>query len=181
MPVVCRGPMECYSLFDSPIGVLGILWTDRGISGIQLPEKDSETTAARLRSRATPGRPPESVKTAIAMLVRHLTGEPQSFEGLKLDWGKQPAFHLAVYEKAREVQPGETTSYGLLARQLGKPGAARAVGQAMARNPFPIVVPCHRVLACGGRPGGFSAFGATDAKARLLALEGVQLALTPAR
>lgn len=168
--------MESYSLFDSPIGVLGILWTDQGISGIQLPEKDSETTAERLRSRATAGRAPEFVRQAIASLVRHLSGDPQGFEELKLDWGKLPAFHLAVYQRMRSVRPGETTSYGELARQLGKPGAARAVGQAMARNPFPIVVPCHRVLAFGGRPGGFSAYGETTAKARLLALEGVQLA-----
>lgn len=168
--------MESYSLFDSPIGVLGILWTDRGISGIQLPEKDSETTAARLRSRANPGRPPENVRAAIATLVRHLSGEAQLFEELQLDWSKTPPFHRAVYDRVRAVRPGETTSYGELARQLGKPGGARAVGQAMARNPFPIVVPCHRVLAYGGRPGGFSAYGETTAKARLLALEGVQLA-----
>lgn len=168
--------MESYSLFDSPIGVLGILWTDRGISGIHLPEKDSETTAERMRNRANPGRPPEHVRAAIAVLVRHLSGEPQAFDNLKLDWGKVPAFHLAVYQRMRSVRAGETTSYGELARLLGKPGAARAVGQAMARNPFPIVVPCHRVLAYGGRPGGFSAYGETTAKARLLALEGVQLA-----
>lgn len=168
MPVVCRGPMESYSLFDSPIGVLGILWTERGISGIQLPEKDSETTAACLRNRALPGRPPEYVKAAISQLVRHLSGEPQAFEGLKLDWGKQPSLHLAIYEKARQVQPGETTSIGLLARQLGKPGASRTVSQAMARNPFPIIVPCHRVLSCEE----------SGARARLLALEG---ALTTAR
>lgn len=169
--------MESYSLFDSPIGVLGILWTEQGISGIQLPEKDSETTADRLRSRATPARPPEFVRNAIAVLVRHLSGETQEFDGLKLDWGKIPPFHMAVYQRTRAVRAGETTSYGELARQLGKPGGARAVGQAMARNPFPIVVPCHRVLAYGGRPGGFSAYGETGAKARLLALEGVQLAL----
>lgn len=168
--------MENYSLFDSPIGVLGILWTDRGISGIQLPEKDSEATADRLRARGKAARSPEHVGQAIAALVRHLSGQPQTFQELSLDWSKVPLFHRAVYERARQVRPGETISYGELARELGKPGGARAVGQAMARNPFPIVVPCHRVVAYGGRPGGFSAYGETAAKARLLALEGVELA-----
>ena len=122
---------------------------------------------------------PTWVSSLLERLKRHWDGEPQRYEDVKLDLTGQPPFHRAVYAAARGLEVGETCSYGELAKRLGVPGAARAVGQALARNPLPLVVPCHRVLAAGGRPGGFSAPGGLSTKARLLRAEGVALRLTP--
>jgi len=136
-----------------------------------------------VKARASGAQPlpaPPFVREAIDLITRHLAGEPQDLRGIPLDYEQVPAFHRQVYEAAREVPSGRIVTYGELARRAGSPGAARAVGQAMARNRFPVVVPCHRVLAAGERPGGFTAFGGLRTKARLLALEGVELRRTGA-
>jgi len=171
-----------FALFDTAIGRCGIAWNDRGVTRIVLPEASDAAT----RRRLTPGAPgaaeappPPAVAAAIALIASHVRGEPAALETIVLDMDGVPAFHRQVYDAARQIPRGQTVSYGDLARTLGKPGAARAIGQAMGANPFPIVVPCHRVLAAHRATGGFSAHGGVETKARLLAAEGVRLALQP--
>lgn len=164
-----------FALFDTPIGRCGVAWNDRGLSGVQLPEARDENTRARLVERFPEARertPPEDVSTAIDEIGALLAGEPRDLSGVQLDLRGVPSFHRRVYEAARAIRPGSTLTYGELAKRLGNPGSARAVGQALRRNPFALVVPCHRVLAAGGRVGGFSATGGTATKLRLLAIEG---------
>lgn len=171
-----------FSLYESPHGAGALAWrggTGPGagrITRIRLPEPDAAGARARLLAdlpEAKPGRPTGAVAEALRRIERHLRGELQDFTEAPLALEPLPPFHRRVYEAARTVAAGTTISYGALATLAGSPGASRAVGQAMARNPFPLVVPCHRVLAAGGRLGGFSATGGTDFKRVLLALEGV--------
>jgi methylated-DNA-[protein]-cysteine S-methyltransferase len=167
-----------FTLFETSIGPCGIAWNDRGIVAVQLPERSDARTVARLADRV-PGAKrvaaPSDVQNAIDQIVAHLGGAPGDLGAIVLDTSGLAPFHARVYEALRRVPPGTTVTYGELAARVGAPHAARAVGQAMRRNPFPIVVPCHRVVASGGRPGGFSAFGGVVTKAKLLALEGKKL------
>jgi len=166
-----------YTLFNTAIGRCGVAWTARGVAGVQLPEADDERTRARMRVRFAQSRealPPDAVRHAIDSIVTLLRGEMSDLSTVTLDLqGVQP-FHRRVYAIARGIAPGRTLTYGDIATQLGEPGVARAVGQALGRNPFPIIVPCHRVLAAHGRPGGFSAHGGAATKLRLLSIECVQ-------
>ncbi len=167
-----------YTLFDTPIGPCGVAWGPRGLAGFQLPEASSAETRARM-GRRFPGTPelapPPGVKRAVEAILGLLRGEGTDLTAIPLDMTGLPEFHRRVYEATRAIPPGSTLSYGELAAQIGAPGAARAVGQALGRNPFAIVVPCHRVLAAGGKAGGFSANGGLTTKTRLLAIEGVKL------
>jgi methylated-DNA-[protein]-cysteine S-methyltransferase len=145
----------------------------------ELPERDRRATEQRLRAGsavACTGLAPASVTRAIAALQRYFAGGKIDLRDVELDLDRVSPFHRKVYEAARSIGWGQTTSYGKLARQVGAPGAARAVGQAMGRNPAPIIIPCHRVIASGHKVGGFSAFGGTVTKERLLVLEGINLA-----
>ncbi len=164
-----------YTLFDTAIGSIGLAWNDTGISAIQLPEATPAATRARLGTRSpdadVDGPPPPWVRDAITRVRAHLDGRPQDLTSLRLDPARVTPFTLRVYEALRRVPSGRTVSYGELAQLAGSPGAARAIGRAMATNPFPVVVPCHRVLAAGGKAGGFSAFGGLVTKDRLLAIE----------
>lgn len=168
-----------WTLVASAIGTLGVAWSARGIVAIQLPEADAGRTAERLLARV-PGalrrRPPEAVLADIERIVAHLGGELDDLAGVRVDLERVPPFAQKLYATLRRVRPGETTSYGELARAAGSPNAARAVGAAMAKNPVPIVVPCHRVLAASKKAGGFSAPGGLATKAKLLAIEGIALA-----
>ncbi len=119
--------------------------------------------------------PPAEVQRAVDQIAALLRGEESDLAGIALDMDDVPAFHRRVYETARAIQPGTTMSYGDIAGRIDAPGAARAVGQALGRNPFPIIVPCHRVLAAGGKIGGFSAQGGLATKRRLLAIEGARV------
>jgi methylated-DNA-[protein]-cysteine S-methyltransferase len=169
---------ERYCLFDTGLGACGIAWSERGVRRLQLPEANKGATERRLRAGAgstRPQTPPAPVAEAIAEVQRYLAGEQTDFAAIVLDLGDVGAFHRQIYEAARRVGWGQTASYGELARQVGSPGAARAVGQAMGHNPVPLIIPCHRVLAAGGKIGGFSAYGGALTKERLLALEGVHL------
>lgn len=145
-----------------------------------MPDSDEATTRRLLLRRlpeATEGEPPPAVAAAIAAVKRYFAGEAIDFSGVPLDISGQEPFFAAVYEAARRVKWGETTTYGALARDVGAgPEAAREVGVAMARNPVALIIPCHRVLAAGGKVGGFSAPGGASSKRRMLALEGVSLA-----
>jgi methylated-DNA-[protein]-cysteine S-methyltransferase len=163
-----------FTLFDTAIGRCGIAWGGRGVVGVQLPEAREAETRARLLRRFPDAReapPPVDVRRALDGIVALLRGEVSDLSTVALDMERLPAFHRRVYEIARTIPPGETLSYGELAARLGAPGAARAVGQALGRNPFAIVVPCHRVLAAGGKVGGFSANGGITTKLRLLSIE----------
>jgi methylated-DNA-[protein]-cysteine S-methyltransferase len=167
-----------FALFDTAIGRCGVAWGERGVAGVQLPEAGELKTRARMLQRfpaAGEAAPPPEVQRVIDRVVALLRGEASDLSTIALDMDQVPAFHRRVYEAARAIPPGMTLSYGDIAVRVGAPGAARAVGQALGRNPFPIVVPCHRVLAAGGKIGGFSAQGGIATKRRMLAIEGARL------
>jgi methylated-DNA-[protein]-cysteine S-methyltransferase len=172
-----------FALFDTTIGRCGIAWGECGVSGVQLPEAGAAETRARMLHRfpaAGEAAPPPEAQHAIDDIVALLRGEASDFSSVVLDMNGVPEFHRRVYDAARTIPPGKTLSYGDIARRVGVPGAARAVGQALGRNPFPIVVPCHRVLAAGGKIGGFSAQGGVMTKRLMLAIEGARLNGDPA-
>ena len=163
------------ALFDTAIGRCGLAWSERGIVGLQLPESNDRDTRRRLLRRAPGARemsPPPTVQRAIDSIVALLGGEASDLAGVTLDLDGVPSFDRGVYEVARTIPLGATLSYGEIAARLGDRTLARDVGQALGRNPFAIVVPCHRVVAAGGKLGGFSANGGITTKLRLLAIEG---------
>ena len=173
-----------FALFDTAIGRCGIAWGERGIAGVQLPEAGETETRARMLQRfpaAGEATPPPQIQQAVERIVALLRGDARDLSTIALDMDGVPEFHRRVYDAARTIPPGETLSYGDIARRVGAPGAARAVGQALGRNPFPIVVPCHRVLAAGGKIGGFSAQGGIATKRRMLAIESARINGDPAR
>jgi methylated-DNA-[protein]-cysteine S-methyltransferase len=170
---------HCYVIFETAGGFCGIAWNDVGITRFQLPTRSAQASERNLLRRvpgAQPGPPPPDVLEAVAAVQRYFEGEETDFSGFKLDLGEQDAFFKQIYAAARRVGWGHTTTYGALAKELGAgPEAARDVGQAMAKNPVALIIPCHRVLAAGGKVGGFSAPGGSAAKIHMLALEGVKV------
>jgi methylated-DNA-[protein]-cysteine S-methyltransferase len=165
---------QSYAVFETAIGTCAIAWGSGGILAVQLPEADAAASRARLERRfpkAKEAPAPAEIQGAIDGVIALLRGEASDFTGLRLDMDGAPAFQRRVWEAARDIPPGETRSYGEIAARLGDAALARDVGQAMGRNPFPIIVPCHRVLAAGGKIGGFSAHGGITTKRRLLAIE----------
>jgi methylated-DNA-[protein]-cysteine S-methyltransferase len=172
------GVMQHYCLFETAIGACGVAWSDRGVRRLQLPERSPSATERRLRglsTNASAGVPPAAVGAAIRLLERYFAGEQIDLSGIALDLTGVSPFHRKIYDAARALAWGKTATYGELAQRAGARDAARAVGQAMGKNPVPIIIPCHRVLAAGGKIGGFSAHGGTSTKQRLLTLEGVHL------
>ena len=167
-----------YALFDTALGTAGVAWSDRRIVRTFLPEPDAQSTRARLRRRlpdAQEAEPPEHVRRLIDDVVRLLSGDRVSLDWVSIDDTAVPELDRQVYAAARTIPPGSTLTYGDVARLIGDATLARRVGEALGRNPFPIVVPCHRVLAAGGRTGGFSARGGTETKMQLLRIEGAVL------
>lgn len=167
-----------FTLFDTAVGCCAVAWGAEGIVGTWLPGSSPATTRRAVLHRhpdAVEAPPTEAVAHAIDGMTRLLAGEDVDLRDVHLDLRNQPDFLLAVYEIARSIPRGATMTYGEVAARAGAPGAAQAVGQAMGRNPFPIVVPCHRVVAAGGGNGGFSAPGGVDTKLRLLSIEGATL------
>jgi methylated-DNA-[protein]-cysteine S-methyltransferase len=168
-----------YFIFETAGGFCGIAWNNMGITRFQLPTRSAEATERILVRRvlgAAPGPPTPEVVEAVAAVKRYFGGEETDFSGFKLDLGEQDAFFKQIYVAARRVGWGHTTTYGTLAKELGAgPEVARDVGQAMATNPVALIIPCHRVLAAGGKVGGFSAPGGSAAKIRMLELEGVHV------
>lgn len=166
-------------LFDTNQGPCGLAWTGRGIDRVCLPDRDRAAAEARLRGltpdRDPVSRPPGSILNATRRMVRHLAGKPDPLQDVVVDLSGTTDFHRRVYRALRRVQPGKTVTYGALARKAGRPGAARAVGRAMALNPVPLLVPCHRVVTSNQKLGGFSAPGGVTVKAKLLFDEGVIL------
>jgi methylated-DNA-[protein]-cysteine S-methyltransferase len=172
-----------YHVFETAGGFCGIAWSSAGITRFQLPTRSAAATERlllRLLPGAEPNTPPTEVAEAVAAVQRYFQGEATDFSRFKLDLGGQDTFFEKVYAAARQVGWGRTTTYGALARELGAgPEAAREVGLAMARNPVALIIPCHRILAAGGKIGGFSAPGGSAAKMRMLELEGVQVGPPP--
>ncbi|HEX2114722.1 MAG TPA: methylated-DNA--[protein]-cysteine S-methyltransferase [Alphaproteobacteria bacterium] len=173
------GEMQQYRVFETAGGFCAIAWNDTGITRFQLPTSTAEATERNLRRRlpsAVSGTPPPHVANVIEAAQLYFAGERVDFSDVPLDLDGQDEFFQRVYAALRGVGWGRTTTYGALAKELGAgPEAARDVGQAMAQNPVPLLIPCHRVLAAGGKVGGFSAPGGSAAKIRMLELEGVRV------
>lgn len=172
-----------WKLFETGIGTCGLAWNDAGLTWLQLPEEDRDATRARLLSKledaspmATTETTPAWVTVAIDRVAEHLGGNPQDLSSVPLDLARIPPFTEKIFRAAQAVPAGQTATYGELAAAVGSPDAARAVGRAMATNPWPVIVPCHRVVAAGGGAGGFSAHGGLATKEKILQLEGGTLA-----
>ena len=171
-----------FTLFDTAIGACAIAWGPRGIHSVQLPMASEAKTRARIRQRhgdIPEAPPPVAVQRAIDRIVALLAGQSDDLMDIELDLEDVPAFHRGVYDIARTIPPGQTMTYGDIAKRLGGVELARDVGQALGRNPCPIVVPCHRVLAAGNKPGGFSANGGVVTKLKMLEIEGARVNYTP--
>jgi methylated-DNA-[protein]-cysteine S-methyltransferase len=163
-----------FSLFNTPIGTCAIAWGEQGILGLSLPDDDPEVTRQFISARVTGAAeslPTPEVEAVIADIGRLLEGEPADLLGARLDLTGVSDFHKRVYDEARQIPPGSTMTYGQIAQRLKAPGTARAIGQALGANPFPIIVPCHRVLGANGAVGGFSAPGGVETKLRILNIE----------
>jgi methylated-DNA-[protein]-cysteine S-methyltransferase len=173
-------PMQHFHLFETKLGTAGIAWSDEGITRFRLPDPNRDEAETHFRDR-TPAEPPPAIAAVVDQAKRYFDGEQIDFTPIPLDLTEIDPARRSIYDALRKVAFGETVTYGELARRAGatQPQAAQDVGVAMARNPVPLIIPCHRVLAAGGKLGGFSAPGRTEAKQRMLALEGVYLNKQP--
>jgi methylated-DNA-[protein]-cysteine S-methyltransferase len=171
-----------FAIFDTAIGPCGVVWGERGITGVQLPMGSEDKTRNRIHQRngdASEAAPTADVQRAIERIIELLAGKPDDLADLVLDLDGVPEFNRGVYDITRTIPPGQTMTYGDIAKKLGGVELSRDVGQALGHNPCPIVVPCHRVLAAGGKPGGFSANGGVVTKLKMLAIEGAVVNHTP--
>lgn len=163
--------------FETAYGFAAIGWRGTRISSFRLPSKTAAAAEAAILRRfpgSTPETPPAFVEVVVSDARRYFAGERVDFSAVEIDLGEQDPLFTRIYDVVRALGYGETTTYGAVARALGEqPQAARSVGEAMSRNPVPLIVPCHRVTAAGGKIGGFSAPGGAYSKAHMLALEGV--------
>lgn len=164
-----------FTLFDTAFGSAGLAWSAGGIAAVAFPGGGDEEVRRSLLKRA-PGaqetKPPQHIRKLIDDIVALFEGERRDLSSADLDLEGVGEFERRVYRETLKIMPGETRTYGDIARALGAVALSQRVGQALGRNPFPIIVPCHRVVGADGRMTGFSAPGGTDAKRRLLKLEG---------
>lgn len=173
-----RGPAvaQGFALFSTAVGHCGLAWNGHLLVGVQLPEDAGEAHTRARMERRFPGAPESPMPPEVAgwadRVVALLAGAHDDLLDVPLATEGVPPFNARVYELARRIPPGKTMTYGEMATALGEPGAARAVGQALGHNPFAPVVPCHRILAAGGKTGGFSAGGGAATKMRMLEIEG---------
>jgi methylated-DNA-[protein]-cysteine S-methyltransferase len=170
-----------FALFDTAIGRCGVVWSERGVVGVQFPERNEGATRARIGRRfpaAQEAAASVQVQRAIDGIIALLNGEPRDLNEVTLDLDV-PDFNRRVYDVARSIRPGTTLSYGEIAARLGDRALARDVAQALSQNPCPIIVPCHRVMAAGGKTGGFSGPGGVKTKLKLLSIEGAQPEQSP--
>jgi len=177
LPYIAGMTEQSFTLFDTALGPCGIVWTARGIAGVQLPEKDDAAARKRMAKRhpqAREGAPPDNVQGVIDRIVALLRGEAADFSDVVIDDDGVPDFERKVHAIARTIPLGQTMTYGAIAERLGDRLLARDVGHALGHNRTPLIVPCHRVLAAGGKSGGFSATGGVVTKLRLLSIEGAQ-------
>lgn len=174
--------MTQFSLFPTALGACGIAWSGDTVVGTNLPERSDAQTARRLAARtsgAVEAEPPPVIGRAIAAITALLDGEGTDLAFIACDFSRLDPFAARVYAATRAIPPGETRTYGAIAVQLGDRLLARQVGQTLGRNPFPIIVPCHRVMGANGRLTGFSANGGVETKLRMLAIEGARVGEAP--
>jgi methylated-DNA-[protein]-cysteine S-methyltransferase len=168
-----------YCVFETAAGFCALAWSSAGIARFHLPTSTAEATERSLLRRlvnAEAAMPPAAVMAVIEAAKRYFAGENVDFSNVSLDLGAQDELFSKIYAATRRLGYGQTTTYGALAKELGAgPEVARDVGQAMAKNPVPLIIPCHRVLAAGNKLGGFSAPGGSATKQRMLEMEGVRL------
>jgi methylated-DNA-[protein]-cysteine S-methyltransferase len=163
-----------FALFATVLGDCGIAWSGHGVCGVQLPESSAAATRARMLRRlgtVAEASPTQPIREAITGIQALLSGAPRDLTDVMLDTTHVADFAQRVYVVTRRIAPGSTRTYGEIATELGDAGAARAVGRALGDNPYPLIVPCHRVLAARNRAGGFSAHGGVTTKLRLLEIE----------
>jgi methylated-DNA-[protein]-cysteine S-methyltransferase len=173
------GPMSAYAVFETAIGWAGVAWAENGLIGAYLPEPDpamARASSGRRFPGAIEGEPPPAIASVIDRIIRLMRGEKVDLSDAPLDIARVPAFNARVYEITRRIPAGDTLTYGDIALQLGDKLLSQQVGAALGRNPWPIIVPCHRVTAANGKLGGFTARGGTDTKLKLLAIEGASAA-----
>ncbi len=171
-----------FTLFPTPLGTCAIAWRGGKVCGSHLPEGTPELTASRIAKRAggaEPGSPPDFVNAAIAAILELLSGKPNDLTFIDCDFAGIGEFPAKVYHLSRAIKPGQTRTYGDLAIDLGDRAYAQGVGRALGANPFPIIVPCHRVLGAGGKLTGFSAGGGVNTKLKMLEIEKAQIGLAP--
>ena len=171
--------MTQFALFDTAIGFAGIAWNEAGLVACHLPERDADNSRRSFLRRfpdAAEAEVPAHLASTVEGIRALMRGEKADLSDAPLDLSQTPEFHARVYEVARAIPPGETLTYGEIAVKLGDKLLARDVGAALGKNPWPIVVPCHRVTAAGGKPGGFSARGGVNTKLKLLGIEGAAAA-----
>ena len=169
------------ALFDTAIGRCGIAWRESAVIAVQIPEASDELTTSRLRSKiplAEVAEPTGVARDAVARITALLNGELADLDVIPIDVGAAGAFHRAVWDVTRQIGQGDVLTYGEVARRIGEPGAAQAVGQALGANPIPIIIPCHRVVGANHSLVGFSANGGIETKRRMLLIEG-STAVTP--
>ena len=171
-----------FALFETAIGPCAIAWRDDAIVGTALPEPSETALRGRMAARfreANERGPSDFVADIIGRIVRLMQGERVAFDDVPLDFGQAESLERQVYAATLLIPCGDVRTYGEIAASLGTPGAARAVGVALGRNPVPIIVPCHRVLAAAGRSGGFTAPGGVATKFKLLEIERARRADDP--
>jgi methylated-DNA-[protein]-cysteine S-methyltransferase len=175
---------QFYTIFETAHGYCAIVWKANGITRFRLPVSSAdgaERDLLRVQPGIMPGAPPPHVTEAIAIAKRYYEGEAVDFSHIPVDLDELGEFSKQIYTRLRCLAWGHTTTYGGLAKELGIDDweGARDVGQAMGKNPVPLIIPCHRVLAAGNKIGGFSAPGGAETKMRMLELEGVRLGPPP--
>lgn len=175
-----------HMVFETALGFVGIAWSPTGLTRLSLFQRDRAAVERRLERLgvAGPGTAEQAAPAWVAALVgdikAYAAGEEIDFTGVPVDLAGVDDFRLAIYAAARKLAYGETTTYGELAKRAGHGGLPRETGQALGANPVPLVIPCHRILAAGGKIGGFSAPGGSTTKEKMLALEGVRTGPPPA-
>lgn len=172
--------MSDFTLFSTPIGTCGIAWSDGAITATSLPAGSEAEILSRLQAKsgARQTNPPAFVADAIEAINTLLAGADTDLKFVRCDFGDSDTFAQQVYALTREIKAGDTRTYGEIAKELGDVAYSRRVGQALGRNPIPIIVPCHRVMGADGRLTGFSAPGGTDTKLKLLEIERASLGPT---
>ncbi|MEI8702412.1 methylated-DNA--[protein]-cysteine S-methyltransferase [Mesorhizobium sp. ISC15] len=171
-----------HAVFETVIGFMGIAWSEAGLTRLCLPQRNRDAVERRLlhhAGSAASSAQPQWVAELIASIKAYAAGEDVDFSGVPVDLTGVDDFRLAIYDAARKLAFGETTTYGELAKRAGHAGLARETGGALGANPVPLVIPCHRILAAGGKIGGFSAPGGSTTKEKMLAMEGVRVGPPP--
>lgn len=173
-----------HAVFETALGFFGLAWSEAGITRLCLPQKSRDAVERALLRHAgvaLQGKKgaPRWVEELISSIRAYAAGAEVDFSAVPVDLAGVDEFRLAIYDAARKLAFGETTTYGELARRAGHAGLARETGAALGGNPVPLVIPCHRIVAAGGKIGGFSAPGGSVAKERMLGLEGVRVGPPP--